>query len=378
MMALTVNRDAYENGAQVTMVQRGATCVLSQLKPRLAPEGREVYGCIQRFVAFTTVSAARERTPHMDVPKYADLPVAALGGRSAWGLWGQRDSIGRLNLQGAQGVLRGSRLVRRGAIFPLNAPVDVIDPPFYKRPKVEHTVVNKSGKSLDDTLHHFAPQASSQWDALAHVSYSPDVFYGGIGADALLAEHVNTIEHWAKKGIAGRGVLLDMSAHLASLGATAGDSVAFTPDDLERMLVSTGLALEEGDVLLIRTGFLSWYLDQSSEVREKLSDRTGLTAAGIDHSEEMAEWLWDCGVAAIASDNPSVEVWPPDESTGSVFGLLHRVLIGQLGFPIGELWWLDDLAADCAQTNDYEVFLVSAPLHVPGGVGSTANAIAIR
>ncbi|GAA1022274.1 cyclase [Acrocarpospora pleiomorpha] len=314
----------------------------------------------------------------MDLPKYADLPPAELGGRSAWGLWGERDSLGRLNLQGADAVLRGGRLVRRGALFPLNAPIDLLDPPLYRRPRVEHTVVNKNGKSLDDALHHFAPQASSQWDALGHVSYSPDVFYGGVTAGELLAEHVGTIEHWAKKGIAGRGVLLDMSSHLTVRGVTAGDSVAFTADDLERALTATGLTLEQGDVLLIRTGFLSWYLEQGVDVRTTLSDRTGLKAAGIDHSEEMAEWLWDSGVAAIASDSPSVEVWPPDEASGSVFGLLHRVLIGQLGFPIGELWWLDDLAADCARTNDYEMFLVSAPLHVPGGLGSTANAIAIR
>jgi len=314
----------------------------------------------------------------VEVPRYADLPAAALGGRSGWGVFGANDSIGRLHLQGPEAVLRGSRLVRRGVTFPLNAPIDLFDPPLYHRPQVEHTVVNKGGKSLDDALDRFAPQASSQWDALSHVAYAPDVFYGGVSAERILAEHVNTIEHWAKKGIAGRAVLLDMSGHLASCGAVAGESVAFTPDDLERVLASTGLTLEQGDVLLIRTGFLTWYLEQSLSVRAAMSVRTGLKAAGIDHSEEMAEWLWDCGIAAIASDSPSVEVWPPDEGSGTVFGMLHRVLIGQLGFALGELWWLDDLAADCAAAQDFEMLLVSTPLHVPGGVGSTANAMAIR
>lgn len=274
--------------------------------------------------------------------------------------------------------MRGSRLVRRGLRFPLNAPIDLLEPPLYRRPQVEHVVVNKAGRSMDDALHHFAPQASSQWDALSHISYSPDVFYGGVSAETIQTEHVNTIEHWAKRGIAGRAVLLDMSAHLDSLGAHAGQSVAFAPEDLERVLDRTGLSLEQGDVLLIHTGFLRWYLEQPDTVREAISDRANLTAAGIEHSEAMAAWLWDSGIAAIASDSPSVEVWPPDEIDDPVFGLLHRVLIGQMGFPLGELWWLEDLTADCVATGDFEMFLVSAPLHILGGVGSTANAMALR
>ena len=313
-----------------------------------------------------------------EVPRYFDLPPASHGGRSAWGLWGPDDSIGRLRLQDDAVVLRGSRLVKRGVLFPLNAPVDLIDPPFYRRPQVRRRLVNKGGRSLDDALDDFAPQASSQWDALCHVSYRPDEFYGGHTADFVQDRHVATIDHWARRGIAGRAVLLDMGPHLASLGSDPGQSVAFTVEDLESVLASTGLLLEQGDMLLIRTGFLSWYLQQSDDSRAAMSDRAGLTAAGIDHSEEMAEWLWDRGIAAIASDSPSVEVWPPDDAGGDVFGLLHRVIIGQLGFALGELWWLDDLAADCAVTGDYETFVVSTPLNVPGGVGSTANAMAIR
>jgi hypothetical protein len=45
---------------------------------------------------------------------------------------------------------------------------------------------------------------------------------------------------------------------------------------------------------------------------------------------------------------------------------------------LGELWWLDDLAADCARDGVYETFFVAAPLNAPGGIGSPANAIAIK
>ena len=49
-----------------------------------------------------------------------------------------------------------------------------------------------------------------------------------------------------------------------------------------------------------------------------------------------------------------------------------------LGMPIGELWWLDGLAEDCAADGVYEFFFTSAPLNVPGGVGSPPNALAIK
>ncbi len=57
---------------------------------------------------------------------------------------------------------------------------------------------------------------------------------------------------------------------------------------------------------------------------------------------------------------------------------LHRVLIGQFGMALGELWHLDDLAADCDQDGVHEFFLASAPLNVPGGIGSPPNALALK
>jgi hypothetical protein len=46
--------------------------------------------------------------------------------------------------------------------------------------------------------------------------------------------------------------------------------------------------------------------------------------------------------------------------------------------PLGELWDLDELADECATDGLHEFMLVSVPLYIPGGVGSPANAYAIR
>ncbi|MDO8945058.1 MAG: hypothetical protein Q7U75_17890, partial [Desulfobacterales bacterium] len=95
---------------------------------------------------------------------------------------------------------------------------------------------------------------------------------------------------------------------------------------------------------------------------------------GLEGSEEMAEYLWDSGVAAIASDNPAVEVMPGNP----VVGLLHRRLIPLLGFPLGEFFTFGPLAQDCERDGKYTGLFVSAPLNLPGGVGSPANALFIK
>jgi hypothetical protein len=81
----------------------------------------------------------------------------------------------------------------------------------------------------------------------------------------------------------------------------------------------------------------------------------------------------------VAADNPALEVWPPDIGPEQMpFGFLHRMLIGQFGMAIGELWWLDDLARSCRRDGRYTSFLTAAPNNVAGGIGSSANALAIK
>jgi hypothetical protein len=46
--------------------------------------------------------------------------------------------------------------------------------------------------------------------------------------------------------------------------------------------------------------------------------------------------------------------------------------------PIGELWDLERLAADCAGDGVYEGLITSAPLNVAGGAGSPANAMVLK
>src|ERR1700751_2142714 len=111
------------------------------------------------------------------LPDYDELPPAARGGRSAWGLFGREDSVGLLSLQTPDRVAAAARLVCSGEGFSLNAPANVPEPPLFGRGAVGHTLISNDGHAFfDDKLDNYYPQGSSQWDSLAHIAYGADQF----------------------------------------------------------------------------------------------------------------------------------------------------------------------------------------------------------
>ncbi|MFC4944358.1 cyclase family protein [Pseudonocardia sp. GCM10023141] len=315
--------------------------------------------------------------PH---PAYTDLPPAPAGGRSAWAVFADPD-VGALTLQTPERIAAAARLVRKGAMFALQAPLDVIDPGMFTRSPPRHTrIVRPGARSLDDVIDNFFPQVSSQWDALGHVGYRPGEFFGGATLDDL-AGGSRSVRQLAERGIAGRGVLLDAEAVLPTLHPDyhPGASFPITPDDLEACREAAGLTYRRGDVLVLNSGFLRWYRDQPAAAKAAMAPRDRLTTTGIEHTERMAEYLWNAGISAIVSDLPATETWPPDESVAAEpFGFLHRILLGQLGIVIGELFHLQDLVDDSRADGVHESFLVGATLNIAGAVGSTANALALK
>lgn len=57
--------------------------------------------------------------------------------------------------------------------------------------------------------------------------------------------------------------------------------------------------------------------------------------------------------------------------------VLHPWLLSMFGMPIGELWYLKALSEHCKKSGRYSFLLTSAPLNIPGLVGSPPNALAI-
>jgi kynurenine formamidase len=313
-----------------------------------------------------------------DLPGYDELPPASEGGRSGWGVFGDDDNVGLFNLQTAERIVQAARLIRKGQLFPLDAPVDAFSSPLAaSRGIPRHRILHAPGGiSFDDVLDNFYPQGSSQWDSLGHVGYAPGVFYNGASEEDVAAGRRNTIEHWARRGIAGRGVVLDMVRTYADLGRDydPGTGTSFSVDDLEAARKRANVEFQPGDVVVLHTGFAAWYLSQTAPARAQLL--RNLVTPGIAHGEDVCRYIWDSHVAALVSDNLAVEAVPIDRARPTEF--LHRMLIGQFGLGLGELWWTEDLAADCAEDGVHEVFVASTPLHLPGGIGSPANALAIK
>jgi hypothetical protein len=49
-----------------------------------------------------------------------------------------------------------------------------------------------------------------------------------------------------------------------------------------------------------------------------------------------------------------------------------------MGLTVGEIFYLGNLAADCAQDQRYEFMFVAPALPITGAVGSPANPLAIK
>jgi hypothetical protein len=54
------------------------------------------------------------------------------------------------------------------------------------------------------------------------------------------------------------------------------------------------------------------------------------------------------------------------------------IALTKLGLHLGEFWYLEELAADCAEDGVYEFMLVAQALPIHGGTGSPLNPIALK
>ncbi len=317
----------------------------------------------------------------MKLPAFADLPTrAGAPAGSSWGVFGDEDEHGTLNFVGPEQVVAAASLIRTGKVFPLNWDAGLPSPALFHRHNFRHELFNLPtgpGITVDDYVDGFYLQGSSQWDALRHFGDGEHGFYNGAtledvtGPDGRLG-----IQRMARRGIAGRGVLLDVARFLETEGA-GYDPLEFVPigtDVLRRTAEAQMVELRAGDILLLRTGWVEAY------ARLDEADRTALVASGAPgsaglHGAEIPRFLWDHRIAAVAADNPALEASQPGSGPDLE---LHVALIARLGMPVGELWDLAVLAEDCAADRRYDMFLTSAPLNLTGGAGSPPNALAVK
>lgn len=309
------------------------------------------------------------------LPDYDELPlIPGLDVRHAWDVFGRDDVLGSINLVTPERIARAAAGVRSGELIPLDLPLDVPDPPLFGRRPYVHHVVALNRHEYDDHLDDFHPQGSTQWDALSHVRCREHGFWGGRTADPTAGPVGLGIDQWARHGISGRGILIDVAAHLAAREPDYDPLAprAVTADELAATLDAAGVEPQEGDIWCVRTGWGPAYLALDRAAREEYA--AAPRATGLRADEAMARFIWDAHPAALCCDNPAVEVVPGDPRVGS----LHRRLLPALGTALGELFDLERLARACRTDERYAFLFVAAPLHLPDGLGSPGNAVAIR
>jgi hypothetical protein len=329
--------------------------------------------------------------PSAERPPYDELP-----GGASWEYFGAGDELGTINFLTAPRVAAAAALIRSGRRFGLDYPIDAFEPyPTGTRRPVQHHVFANNEFHRDDWVDSFYLQASSQLDALRHIGQPGRGFYGGLApADNTEASTALGIHAYAEAGVAGRGVLLDLPRYFEREGLDIGGLPYATertiPVDaalLDRIAASQGVEFRGGEMLLVRTAWAETYLAKSPEERAETPWRL---SPGLAQKTDVLRWLWDHEIALVAADNLAVEADPvmdsdfrtpgeaPPERGVDHSGMLHRPLIALLGMAVGELWRLDELAADCAADGVWEFFLTVKPLNLRGGVGSPPNAMAIK
>lgn len=308
----------------------------------------------------------------------------ALGRKlSNWGRWGGNDRLGTLNHITPERLVAAGKLIRTGKLFDLGLPVgaDGLQIGLGGRINPVHTMsmtpadfchhnlgIKPEGMFCTDDYIYMPLQSVTQWDSLSHAGYDAKL-YNDVDASTVSTiggSSVLSIDQIARKGVAGRGVLLDMARLFGVDRLLPGH--ALYPADLERAQARQGVRFGPGDILIIRTGWIRAFTVDGS-AKDYWNGCPGIHLSCLEMLQERE-------IAAIASDNSTVEVTPKDAT--EFYLPIHAVALRDMGLTLGEIFVLDALAEDCAADGVWEFFFTAPPLKVTGGVGTPITPLAIK
>jgi len=339
---------------------------------------------------------------------------------STWGDWGDDDELGRVNLLTPEKVLQGVREVQAGVSFCLSLPLDYpggtalnqrryppVVAPTEDMNGVPATFYNVrmsemadwgDPKYVDvwaDDVVTLSLQYSTQWDSLAHVGAEFDadgdgveeaVYYNGYragtdlvgpradargdgGSHQAFAHHLG-LEHMARHGVQGRGVLVDLAHHLGDEWRKVDRAT------LEEIMAADNVVVEPGDMLLLHTGFATKVLAWE---REPDPVQIHTMCSYLDARDPaLLDWIAESQIAALVADNYAVEglLGKDRDPSRHSFLPIHHLCLFKLGVPLGEMWYLHELAAWLREHGRSRFLLTAPPLRMPGVVGSPVTPVA--
>ncbi|HEY5487838.1 MAG TPA: cyclase family protein [Candidatus Limnocylindrales bacterium] len=250
---------------------------------------------------------------------------------------------------------------------PMHPPMEVIG---YRSPRGLRTQgdqdwinseSNEARLAFNSELVIMCLHTGTHLDSLAHITLGDDAhWFGGFTADKDLGDFGPLKSDTSTMApIVTRGVMLDVAK---ARGVDALDAhEAITAGELELTAKLQGTPIEDGDVVLVRTGYLASWPDRVQLARHE--------GAGIDLS--AAHWLAERGCVLVGSDTETVEQVPP-AMPGNPHPV-HSFLLVEKGILLLELADLEGLAKD----GIHEFAFICLPVKIRGGTGALVDPIAI-
>ncbi|WP_030661691.1 cyclase family protein [Streptomyces cellulosae] len=288
---------------------------------------------------------------------------------------------GRAARQSAEALLSALSLPSRGISYSLALPRYTGMPLFGSHPPFQVTMYRTPNGLRGDGEQPWGPvnevnlgymaevvsgtsHSGAHVDALAHMTIGEDDhWYGGGNARQHLGDRGPTLGDASKlPPFITRGVLLDVPGYRQVDALPAHSPVS--ADELDAVAKRQGVTVQAGDVVLVRTGYLSQWPDPEGLARH--------VTAGPDIS--AARWLLERGVVACGSDTETFEVQPaPDLGIPANPQPVHTLLLIENAIYLFESLYLEELARDAI----YEFLFIALPLKIKGATGSMLDPLAI-
>ena len=314
-----------------------------------------------------------------EVVKYMDT-------LSNWGRWGAEDTLGTLNLITASKRKQAGALIRdgvsvscsrliphigSGAMLGMGGPQSYMIQSGEKYalgdPRADKSMLQYAAENVSFIFHGFA---FTHIDGLAHVFVGGKMYNGRSSALVTSGEgaQIQTAEVM-RDGILTRGVLLDL-ARLRGKDCLGADDPAF-PEDLEACEKAQRVRVEEGDVVLLRTGYQGM-LDSLPAGAPHAAEHSGYHAACLP-------WFRERGVAVIGADvinDPIPTGYDAAASEGITALPVHAIALVAMGLRLIDNAHLERLGQACAERNRWEFCFSINPLRFERSTGSPVNPIA--
>ena len=253
-------------------------------------------------------------------------------------------------------------------IIDLGVPLAVGMPQSPNHPEFRHALVRRHGDmvradggSAANDLIVMGTHVGTHVDALSHVSHDGKLHGGADASQAQMGGRFTTHGIHTVPPFYTHGVLLDIPAAMGVEECAPGYEV--TVDDLEAAVKHHDVFIDQGSVVLIRTGWGRRFREGDGYIGRD----SGVPGVG----EAGARWLAAHEVSAVGADSIAFEHIPP--GAGHAVLPAHRVLLVEHGIYIFESVALEELAA----TGVREFTFVASPLAIVGATGSPVRPLAV-